>query len=308
MERFLAFVPDEPPDGASEEELKQWCCRYKEALKQLLFDMPVYDCTLQQKLSTIACPDPIPGQTTTQYLSRVVSAFSAITNEYFRYCLCTIFLPPCPEPADDVRVPLATLTFDTRTCRVIKVCNWTNRKFATTWPNMQYWLSPLPCVRMLRDRLTEVCCDIDKGADPKPDNLDYDWGKRRAYSNVVAGRNLKTSVSSITDIVTRAIIDKDRGVNNAYLTYGMLGAKDEKGEPLLSETELQYPLHFMFANQVLAPNIRGNAPGWSLNMFKMMVGGGISSAFGGSGDGRVDELVSQVDALRARIAELEGKS
>ena len=76
-------------------------------------------------------------------------------------CLCSVLLPPCPAPADDNCVPLATVTVRRKDCQILQVCNWTvHRKFATTFPNLQYWLSILPFVRELRELMERVCCTV----------------------------------------------------------------------------------------------------------------------------------------------------
>lgn len=76
-------------------------------------------------------------------------------------CLCSVLLPPCPAPAEDNCVPLATVTIRKRDCRILRVCNWTtHRKFATTFPNLQYWLSWLPYGRLLRDLIERICCEL----------------------------------------------------------------------------------------------------------------------------------------------------
>jgi hypothetical protein len=74
-------------------------------------------------------------------------------------CLCSALLPPCPEPTSDVRVPLAGLHIGSNPCRVLRVCNWTTqRKFATTFPALQYWLSVSPIMREFRQLLDLACC------------------------------------------------------------------------------------------------------------------------------------------------------
>jgi len=89
---------------------------------------------------------------------RVLVQLAPILGEYLRSCVCSALLPPCPEPAGDNCVPLATLTIRKRDCKILRVCNWSSRKFVTTFPNLQYWLSFLPFVRNLRQAIERACC------------------------------------------------------------------------------------------------------------------------------------------------------
>jgi hypothetical protein len=85
-------------------------------------------------------------------------------------------------PTDEVRVPLAAIHVSRTPCRVLRVCNWTiYRKFATTFPAMQYWLGVFPFGKALRELLQTICCyDLSilfepptPGSNvPSPDNVD----------------------------------------------------------------------------------------------------------------------------------------
>src|SRR5690606_15608849 len=67
--------------------------------------------------------------------------------------------PPCPPAQPDERVPLASIRVSGNPCRVLSICNWTrHRKFATTFPSLQYWLGILPYGAALRDLLDRLCC------------------------------------------------------------------------------------------------------------------------------------------------------
>ena len=95
-----------------------------------------------------------------QYLVQVIQLFAPVIIEYLRGCLCSALLPPCPDPAPANCVPLATITIRRKDCRIIRICNLEGRKFLTTFPNLQYWLSWLPYVRNLRNALARVCCTV----------------------------------------------------------------------------------------------------------------------------------------------------
>ena len=92
------------------------------------------------------------------FIQAVVILFLVLIDALFA-CLCSALLPPCPMPTDETRVPLASLHVASNPCRVLRVCNWTTeRKFATTFPALQYWLSVLPYGQALRQLLQTLCC------------------------------------------------------------------------------------------------------------------------------------------------------
>ena len=80
--------------------------------------------------------------------------------QYIKDCFCAAFLPPCPCPVEDAGVPLAAITVSKANgvCRIVSICNLEVRKFATTFPNLAYWLSVFPFARDIKKALASVCC------------------------------------------------------------------------------------------------------------------------------------------------------
>jgi hypothetical protein len=76
-------------------------------------------------------------------------------------CLCSALLPACPQPAVTNCVPLAVVTLRPDDCRVLEICNWSQRKLLITWPNVSYWLSWLPWER-LRHWISAICCGNER--------------------------------------------------------------------------------------------------------------------------------------------------
>jgi hypothetical protein len=76
-------------------------------------------------------------------------------------CLCSALLPACPAPSNTNCVPLAVVTLQHDECRVLEICNWSERKLLITWPTVTYWLSWLPWER-LRGWISELCCGGDR--------------------------------------------------------------------------------------------------------------------------------------------------
>jgi hypothetical protein len=133
-----------------------WAVRFKEFIQRHLQTKAGYNCELIARLNTLAIPNP---STNPQGFTQAVEVLAIVYIDALLACLCSALLPPCPMPSADVRVPLALLHVNAMPCRVMRVCNWTtHRKFATTFPAIQYWLGVFPFMRNLRELLQKMCC------------------------------------------------------------------------------------------------------------------------------------------------------
>jgi len=123
----------EPALPASIEQVQAWCCQLKENWIDFFTDHPIHDCLALERLSLFVCPAP-QNQTPADYRTAVLVQLAPILGEYLRSCLCSAMLPSCPEPAGDNCVPLATITIRKRDCKILRVCNWSRRKFERPFP------------------------------------------------------------------------------------------------------------------------------------------------------------------------------
>lgn len=78
-------------------------------------------------------------------------------------CLCSALLPSCPRPPATNCVPLAVVALKNNDCRVVEICNWSERKILITWPTILYWTSWLPWER-LRQWIVAMCCGTERDA------------------------------------------------------------------------------------------------------------------------------------------------
>jgi hypothetical protein len=161
---LTAAIPPFPGAGSTPQQYHDWCCRVRDGLLDYLSAHPAYDCSLTRRVRAIVCPDSqLSAGAFGQALLAATSEIGKILIALLVACLCTALMPPCPEPVDDALVPLAVVTMSSTgaACRVTSICNWTTeRKFATTVPSLQYWLSILPFGRMLRESIERLCCRI----------------------------------------------------------------------------------------------------------------------------------------------------
>ena len=167
FDRFLACLsrvhgsPSRSAHGANLTlaAAQKYCSDLRAALVGLFKKSPGTNCAIFDKLN-VSCPPADANTSPQQYLVQVVQLFAPVIIEYLRSCLCSALLPPCPDPAPANCVPLATITIRRKDCHIIRICNLEGRKFLTTFPNLQYWLSWLPYVRNLRNALARVCCNV----------------------------------------------------------------------------------------------------------------------------------------------------
>jgi hypothetical protein len=135
-----------------------WACHYKAHLLHHFSVKPGYNCDLLARLSALVIVPPQNAAGLAAFMQALHLMFLVLLDALLA-CLCSALLPPCPAPTQETRVPLALLHVATHPCRVLRVCNWsTERKFATTFPALQYWLSILPFGVALREMLQAVCC------------------------------------------------------------------------------------------------------------------------------------------------------
>lgn len=89
--------------------------------------------------------------------------------QYLKDCFCQHLLVNCPS--DDGKVYLADVSF--KDGKVYQICNFHSRKYVHTFPTVEYWLSIVPIVPMLKAAVEKVCCSVIGGffdglAPPRP--------------------------------------------------------------------------------------------------------------------------------------------
>ena len=181
-----------------------------------------------------------------------------IGAEYIRSCLCSALLPPCPDPVASNCVPLATITIRKRDCKIMRVCNWSARKFATTFPNLQYWFSFLPFTRLLREAIETVCCRPFRGLEGGQFSASARTDRRfTAFRRSAMEINPEQEFSRV---VLDAIRNRDRVIDAQTLFLGAMEFQDDKQRPLMTDAELRNPLQYLLLNQLAAPLIQNAVP------------------------------------------------
>ena len=135
-------------------------CKYRQAVIDLFIQNPFnVRCELLQTLKKIDCPAPSDTDTPRSYYNTVRAPVAAVSSLLFQYlldCICHSILPPCPPDPCDNRLILACVTI--RENKIIRICNFSCRSFAGSFPALAYWFSFGPALAKL---LEQFCCRPD---------------------------------------------------------------------------------------------------------------------------------------------------
>jgi hypothetical protein len=203
-------------------------------------------------------------------------------------------------------------------CPVQSICNWTTqRKYVTTFPSLQYWLSALPFGRMLREAIEGLCCrpflrrsrPVVVNADNQPNVTDNEPSVRSARAADVSpstsfhGSTQSTASSrAFLQLALQAVASREGSANAEQLVLGMLGDKDPQGNPALTELETENLLQFLVLDQMAKPVMRNLLGDQTISNDATLRG--IGALFGGgTGESPAAEasIGARIDELRATV-------
>ncbi len=280
LETFTELLGDVP--GIGDPGLELWCAQTKPVLNRFFAQNPINDCTVFDDIAAINCADP----------ESIQQGYSLIFMKYIFHCICSGLLPPCPEKTDDPRIPLATITVSGEACKIMRVCNWTTlRKFATTFPNLQYWLSPFSFVRALRVSLESICCQTSARDEEDVIGVRGSQASRQAAS--------RTTSANFSSLLFESFTGQASRPSAASIFKGAMGQKDEDGQPYLKDLERENLPQFILT-QLLQPSLSAFMAGDTLKTF-----GAFQAAMAASGNTGAEK--AEIEDLKARLAEQEKK-
>ncbi|MBI5259413.1 MAG: hypothetical protein HY855_23120 [Burkholderiales bacterium] len=309
------------PDGSPTSNpagWQNWAVRFKAHLLMRLSDRPGTHCDLIARLQALH----LPGSNDPQGLGGAIELLWLVALDAMLNCLCSALLPPCPLPDPDGRVPLATLHVSGGDCRVLRICNWsTERRIALTWPAIEYWMSAVPIVDLLRQLLQDVCCfdvtrllrrgdrNLQDGVDnpavvggavigggvlsgvlsggPAPDMAAHEASMLRL--NPLARSSARLDAFAHT--VAQALSSPDRTVSAGDLMQGLLGGRGKA--TLRTEDMPGWLLDHQLARPLAA--LLGGSVG------SLLEGGVASLRDGGAAPERDSGLAQQLNELAARV-------
>ena len=255
FEELGGFPTD--PETLESVQWQQWMINLKEVLRKFLRREGLYDCEVAQKLNEIGMPTIV--QINNDGLSGVVLTtidLLTVAVRVVQKCLCGALLPPCPDPALDDCVPIATVRVGRNPCRVIEICNLSSRSFLLTWPNIYYWLS-WSSANNLRDFLKQLCC-----TDTYKEQLSGILSQMmQTTATVKKSTSTKTtSKQSVFSSLLLSATEREVSADLGTLLLAAMGASDANGYPLASETELRNPGEFILINQLVVPMLKTMLP------------------------------------------------
>jgi hypothetical protein len=97
------------------------------------------------------------------YRTAVIAAFLKALGRFAQYlkdCICDHLLVECPDPAGK-KVYLADVSF--KNGSVYQICNFHHRRYVHTFPTVEYWMSFVPVLPMLKAAVEKACCSVLAG-------------------------------------------------------------------------------------------------------------------------------------------------
>lgn len=324
-----------PATAAAAQAWYQWIVAMRSQLRRYFASHGAYNCALLAQFDTI--PFPTSGTLANAgaiFLAAVLLV--VVWMDALFACFCSALLPPCPPPAPGSRVPLAAIHVSGHPCRVLRICNWSvHRKFATTFPALQYWLGLLPFGVTLRRQLEKICC-FDIGAIIRNPDQPTTTGQPvpgPPAPGIMAGRTTAAStdgqgkgnaeeaqaqaawerangrlnpeldeparIDAARSLLAGALARAGQTLDLGDVAAGLMGAKGRDNAPL-APAELANLPQFMAANQLLRP-IAGQVMSPGLSMLAGLAGLTGLTEGGASESPPAPEL----DALRAELAALQ---
>jgi len=101
-----------------------------------------------------------PPATLSAYRTQMVDAFMDLFKTfgiYLKDCFCEQFLINCPDCKDD-KVYLGEVQIQDN--KTFKICNFTKRRYVKSVQLMEYWLSTIPILPIIKTALAEFCCKV----------------------------------------------------------------------------------------------------------------------------------------------------
>lgn len=134
-----------------------------------------------------------------KYRSAAIAVFLKAAGRFVQYlkdCVCDHLMVHCPKP-DGKKVYLADISF--KNGEVYQICNFHHRKYVHTFPTVEYWMSLVPILPLLKYEVEQLCCSVLGGIFDKYATNGGDdkltgamWDNARAY---LSSANIKSTIA-----------------------------------------------------------------------------------------------------------------
>jgi hypothetical protein len=332
-----AGMPASTPSNRDQQQ--RLCCAMKDRLREILRTRPIHNCDSIRRLNEIVCPRP-DTQDFDGALARTMREIVLVWFEGLMACICSTLLPPCPKPADDNCIPLATVTVRRQDCRIRRVCNWSvHRKFATNIPAMQYWLSILPFGRMLRQLIEQTCCHLlDRFREPAretptptpnqppttgpapgiPGSAPFAFSSTGPTSEASTGRPEETAQPffrtvdtapfatkrsrETSDLIADALLGRATPLDPERVFAGFMAAGRRDPEAPIKEREMENLPQYLMAGELMLPWLRGMVPDDLTGASGAMATfSALSMAGAGGGKAEVETMRHELSEMRSTL-------
>jgi len=194
-------------------------------------------------------------------------------------------------------VPLATVKLRRSDCHILEVCNWGPRRLVLTFPNLQYWLSPLGSQETLSSAIAKLCCAPfpERGFDIQQ----ITRSRVQRDSPPIAPFLAATSKNHFATLLSQTWLNKDRSIDTLTLMLSTLGFTDNK--PLANKFELDNALLFLLVNQVVRPALEGILPTEWTELMEVLAARKIA----GSEEAVVTQQETELVSLRDTVRKLD---
>lgn len=96
------------------------------------------------------------------YRAAAIAAYMKLFGrlvQFLKDCVCQHLLVECPTGAG--RVYLADISFQNG--KVYQICNFGRRKYVHSFPTVEYWLSLVPIIPLIKEQIEAACCAVITG-------------------------------------------------------------------------------------------------------------------------------------------------
>ena len=95
------------------------------------------------------------------YRDDAIEAYKDVLShllQYLKDCFCDKFIIDCPECGEDDKVYLGCM--EVRNFKVYHICNFSKRKYVKSFRTVEYWLSTVPVLPVVKLAFTKFCCTV----------------------------------------------------------------------------------------------------------------------------------------------------
>ena len=100
-----------------------------------------------------------PPELIADYRDAVIAAYRGLLDnllQYLKDCFCDKFLVDCPDCNEKNKVYLGTV--EIRDGGIYHICNFSKRKYVKTFRGVEYWMSVIPVLPLIKKAFATFCC------------------------------------------------------------------------------------------------------------------------------------------------------